>query len=220
MGQIGFEIFIIFILLVINGLFSMSEIAVVSVRKVRLQKRADDGNLGAKAAIEISESPDRFLSTVQIGITLVGVLSGAFGGAALAVHLVPFIEKISIFADYSQEVSFGIVVIVITYFSLVIGELVPKRIALNSPEKIATRVSRPMNFISKLTAPVVWLLSASTKTILKIIRQSDSDEESVTEEEIKLMLHQGAQRAMSRPRDFAEKPPILPRGFVSRSKGS
>ncbi len=191
MEQIGLEVFLIFLLLIINGLFSMSEIAVVSARKVRLQKSADEGNLGAKAAIEIAESPDRFLSTVQIGITLVGVLSGAFGGAALAVHLVPFIENVSVLKPYAQQLSFGLVVLVITYFSLVIGELVPKRIALNAPENIAAIISRPMNFVSKITAPVVWLLSTSTNAILNILRQGKSDEASVTEEEIKAIILQG-----------------------------
>ena len=191
MEQIGLEIFLIFILLIINGLFSMSEIAVVSARRARLQKRADQGNAGAKAALEIGEQPDRFLSTVQIGITLVGVLSGAFGGAALAVHLTPLVEKIAFFAPYSETVSFVIVVLVITYFSLVIGELVPKRLALNAPEKIASLVSRPMNFISKWTAPLVWLLSSSTQIILKIFRQNKAIEASVTEEEIRAMIIQG-----------------------------
>lgn len=191
MGQISLEVFLIFTLLVINGLFSMSEIAVVSARRVRLQKSAEEGNSGAKAALEISESPDRFLSTVQIGITLVGVLSGAFGGAALAVHLVPFVGKIPMFAAYAQEISFGFVVLIITYFSLIIGELVPKRIALNAPETIASIISRPMNFVSKITAPVVWLLSASTAAVLKIFRQDKADEATVTEEEIKAILMQG-----------------------------
>ena len=191
MEQIGLEVLLIFILLVINGLFSMSEIAVVSSRKVRLQKRADEGNQGARAAIEIIESPNHFLSTVQIGITLVGVLSGAFGGAALAVHIKPFIEKISFLAPYSQSISFALVVLVITYFSLVIGELVPKRIALNTPESIAAFVSRPMNLITKSTAPVVWLLSNSTQLILKIFRQKDSEKALITEEEIRAVIIQG-----------------------------
>ena len=191
MIQIGFEVLLIFILLIINGLFSMSEIAVVSARRVRLEKSAEEGNLGAKAAVKLSDSPNRFLSTVQIGITLVGVLSGAFGGAALAVHLIPFFEQIAFLKPYAQQVSFGLVVIVITYFSLVIGELVPKRIALNAPEAIAKLVSRPMNFVSKITAPAVWFLSISTNTVLKIFRQTDADEASVTEEELKAMLLQG-----------------------------
>lgn len=191
MEQIGLEVLLIFVLLFINGLFSMSEIAVISSRKVRLKNRAEKGSLGAKAALKLSESPDRFLSTVQIGITLVGVLSGAFGGAALAVHLTPLIETITLFQPFAREISFGLVVLVITYFSLVIGELAPKRIALNAPEKIASLIARPMNFVSKITAPVVWLLSESTNALLKVLRQKRSDESSVTEEEIKAILIQG-----------------------------
>lgn len=191
MEQIGLEIFLLFILLIINGLFSMSEIAIVSARRARLQKQADKGNSGAKAALEIGDAPDRFLSTVQIGITLVGVLSGAFGGAALAFHLKPLVEKIAFLAAYAETASFVVVVMVITYFSLVIGELVPKRLALNAPEKIAAVVSRPMNFISKWTAPLVWLLSRSTQIILQIFRQNKSIEASVTEEEIRAMIIQG-----------------------------
>ena len=191
MEQIGFEIILIFILLIVNGLFSMSEIAVVSARRARLQKRAAEGDAGAKAAIEIGDTPDRFFSTVQIGITLVGVLSGAFGGAALAVHLVPFIKKIEFLVAYAESISFALVVLVITYFSLVIGELVPKRLALNAPEKIASAVSRPMNFISRWTAPVVWLLSSSTQLILKIFRQDAAHQETVTEDEIRHVIMQG-----------------------------
>lgn len=191
MGQIGLEILLIFILLIINGLFSMSEIAVVSSRKVRLQKRAEEGNAGAKAALEILGSPDRFLSTVQIGITLVGILSGAFGGAALAVHIAPIIERVPFLENHAESISFVVVVLVITYFSLVIGELAPKKIALNRPERIAAVVSRPMNFISKSTAPFVWLLSTSTNIVLKLFRQRNSSELSITEEEIKAMIIQG-----------------------------
>lgn len=191
MGQIGFEILLIFILLVINGLFSMSEIAVVSARRARLQKRADEGHAGARAALELAESPDRFLSTVQIGITLVGVLSGAFGGAALAVHLAPVFDRVTFLARYSEQLSFGLVVLVITYFSLVIGELVPKKLALNTPETIAAVISRPMNFISRWTAPVVWLLSSSTNLVLKIFRRNAPAGAAVTEEEIRAMIIQG-----------------------------
>ncbi len=192
MERIGLEVLIIFVLLLINGLFSMSEIALVTANKVRLKKESDKQNRGAIAAMKIVDSPDTFLSTVQIGITLVGVLSGAFGGAALAVHLAPFFSAFPAIEPYSEPLSFGMVVLVITYFSLVIGELVPKRIALNSPEMIATLVSRPMNLISQLTAPVVWLLSASTRVTLKILRISDRKTEAVTEEEVRAMIVQGA----------------------------
>lgn len=187
------EIFLIFILLIINGLFAMSEIAVVSARRVRLQKLAADGSLGAQTALDLADEPDRFLSTVQIGITLVGVLSGAFGGAALSERLVPYVEQISFLAPYAETVSFTFVVLIITYFSLVIGELVPKNIALNAPEKVASIFSRPMRFISKITAPVVWLLSASTNLLLKILRLGDSTDAAVTEDEIRAMIAQGTQ---------------------------
>jgi putative hemolysin len=187
------EIFLIFVLLVINGLFSMSEIAVVSARRARLQNRAAAGDLGSQTALELADQPDKFLATVQIGITLVGVLSGAFGGAAIAARLVPYIEQISFLAPYAQTVSFAFVVLIITYFSLVIGELVPKSIALNAPEKVASIFSRPMRLISKITSPVVWLLSASTNLILKIFRLSESNDSAVTEDEIRAMIAQGTQ---------------------------
>lgn len=187
------EVFFIFILLVINGLFAMSEIAVVSARRVRLQKLAADGSAGAQTALDLADEPDRFLSTVQIGITLVGVLSGAFGGAALAERLAPYVEQIPFLAPYAETVSFTFVVLIITYFSLVIGELVPKNIALNAPEKVASIFSRPMRFISKVTSPVVWLLSASTNLLLKILRLGDSTDAAVTEDEIRAMIAHGTQ---------------------------
>ncbi len=191
MEKIGFEILFIFLMIVINGLFSMSEIAVLSARKVRLEKLAGEGNLGAIAALKLADTPDKFLSTVQIGITLVGILTGAVGGAALAAHLEPVVAKISFLAPYAQEFSFAFVVLVITYFSLVIGELLPKRLALNAPEKIASAVSRPMTFVSKLTAPLVWILSISTKAVFKMLRKSKAREEAITEEEIRALLIQG-----------------------------
>jgi putative hemolysin len=190
--EIGLEIFLIFILLIINGLFSMSEIAVVSARRIRLQQRADEGNTGAKTAIELASQPDRFLSTVQIGITLVGILSGAFGGAAIAEKLTPYVAQISFLANYASGISFGIVVLIITYFSLVIGELVPKNLALAAPETIASLMARPMQFVSKVTSPFVWFLTASTNVLLKLFRLGDSNDSAVTQEEIKAMISQGA----------------------------
>ena len=187
------EVFFIFALLIINGLFAMSEIAVVSARRIRLQQRAAAGNAGAQTALDLADRPDKFLSTVQIGITLVGILSGAFGGAAVATRLVPFVEQIPSLAPYAQTISFTAVVLIITYLSLIIGELVPKTIALNAPETVASLISRPMRFISKITSPAVWFLSASTKLVLKIMRISDSNEAAVTEEEIRAMIAQGTQ---------------------------
>ncbi len=185
------EIFLIFILLLINGLFSMSEIAVVSARRVRLQKRAADGDLGAKTALDLADEPERFLSTVQIGITLVGILSGAFGGAAISARLVPYVEQISFLSEYAETVSFAFVVLIITYFSLVIGELVPKNIALYAPETVASLASRPMRFISKVTSPVVWFLTASTNLLLKLFRLDGAKDVAVTEDEVRAMIAQG-----------------------------
>lgn len=191
MQEIGFEIFLIFVLLVLNGMFSMSEIAIVSAKRIRMKQRAENGDLGAKTAIELAEAPDKFLSTVQIGITLIGIVAGAFGGASLSAHLTPTFQGISVLAPYAEEISFGIVILLITYFSLVIGELVPKNIALMAPEKIAGLVSRPMKFISKATAPFVWFLSISTNAIVKLFRLGSGSETTVTEEEIKAMIAQG-----------------------------
>lgn len=190
--EIGLEIFLIFILLIINGLFSMSEIAVVSARRIRLQQRADEGNAGARTAIELASQPDRFLSTVQIGITLVGILSGAFGGAAIAEKLTPYVAQISFLANYASGISFGVVVLIITYFSLVIGELVPKNLALAAPETIASLMARPMQFVSKATSPFVWFLTVSTNVLLKLFRLGESNDSAVTQEEIKAMISQGA----------------------------
>lgn len=191
MQEIGFEIFLIFVLLVLNGIFAMSEIAIVSARRIRMRKLAEEGNFGAKTAIELAESPDRFLSTVQIGITLIGIVAGAYGGTSLSANLVPFFKQISFLSAYAEGVSFSLVILFITYFSLVIGELVPKNIALMAPEKIAVLMSRPMKLISKVTSPFVWLLSFSTMTIIKLFRLGSGTETSVTEEEIKAIIAQG-----------------------------
>ncbi len=169
----------------------MSEIAIVSAKRIRLKQTADEGNAGAKTAIELAESPDKFLSTVQIGITLIGIVAGAFGGASLSARLTPVFQGISFLVPYAEEISFGIIILLITYFSLVIGELVPKNIALVAPEKIATLMSRPMKFVSKVTAPFVWFLSLSTNAIVKLFRLDSSSETTVTESEIKALIAQG-----------------------------
>ena len=191
MQEIGFEIFLIFVLLILNGIFSMSEIAVVSAKRIRLKQRAEEGDLGAKTALELAESPDKFLSTVQIGITLIGIVAGAVGGASLSARLTPVFQGISVLSPYAEEISFGIVILLITYFSLVIGELVPKNIALMAPEKIAVLMSRPMKFISKVTAPFVWFLSLSTNAIVKLFRLNGGSESNMTEAEIKAIIAQG-----------------------------
>ncbi len=193
MNQIIFEIVLIAILIIINGLFSMTEIAVVSSRRVRLLQDAEAGNAGAATAIELQKNPDRFLSTVQIGITLVGVLSGAFGGATVAQTLGGYLSAIPVLAPYAQTISFTIVILIITYFALVIGELVPKNLALNRPEMIAKIFSRPMKLVSRMTAPVVWFLSSSTALVLKIMRVTKATDAAITEEEIKAHIAHGAE---------------------------
>ena len=192
MSAIGFEILFILLLLVANGVFAMSEIAIVSSRKSRLEQRARAGNVKAQAALELANSPDRFLSTVQIGITLVGILAGAFGGATIAEQLGAQINKIPALAPYGEAIGLVTVVLAITYLSLIIGELVPKRLALNNPEGVASAVARPMRGLSRIASPVVNLLSTSTAVTLKLLRARPSAEPPVTEEEIKVLMEQGA----------------------------
>jgi putative hemolysin len=191
MGDITFEIIFIIVLLIANGLFSMSEMAVVSARKARLQKRAGDGDKGAQAALELAGNPGPFLSTVQIGITLVGILAGAFGGATFAEKLAPPLKSFPAIEPYADKISFGLVVLVIAYFSLVIGELIPKRLALHSPEKIAAAVAAPMKKLSALTSPLVKLLEGSTNGLLRLFGLRESSEPPVTEDEIKVLIEQG-----------------------------
>jgi len=193
MNEIVFEVVLLAVLIFINGLFSMTEIAVVSARRVRLTRAAQDGSAGAAAALGLQEKPERFLSTVQIGITLIGILSGAFGGALLSDEFADIVSQVPALAPYADAIGFGIVIVVITYFSLVIGELVPKNLALNRPEAIATLFSRPMNLISRITAPVVWLLSRSTTLVLKIFRIHEATDSAITEEEIKAHIAHGTE---------------------------
>lgn len=187
------EIILIFILLLINGVFALSEIAVVSSRKVRLQQKADEGDSSAKIALDLSNSPNRFLSTVQIGMTLVGILAGAVGGATLAERLAVWISTIDGLAQYSHGIALAVVVLLTTYFSLVIGELIPKRLALLNPERLAIAVAKPMRFLSRITAPIVKILSLSTDLGLRLLGASASKEPPVTEEEIKVLMEQGTQ---------------------------
>lgn len=193
MNELLFEAILIGILILINGLFSMTEIAVVSSRRVRLVKAAEGGDAGAARALDLQQNPDRFLSAVQIGITLVGILSGAFGGALLSTEVAGLIATVPALEPYASSIAFGVIIVVITYFSLVVGELVPKNIALARPETIATMFSRPMHFVSRLTAPVVWLLSASTRGILKLFRLTQTSESGITEEEIRAHIAHGTE---------------------------
>lgn len=191
MNQVALEIAIIFLLLVANGVFAMAEIAVVSSKKARLRRLADQGDGRARVALELAESPNRFLSTVQIGITLVGIFAGAFGGATLAAKLTGPIAQIEFLAPYADKIAFGLVVAVITYFSLVMGELVPKRFGLSNHEGIAMLVARPMNWLSKFAGPVVSFLSVSTEALLRVLGFKPEKEAAVSEEEVRVMMQEG-----------------------------
>jgi putative hemolysin len=193
MSNIATEILFILLLILANGVFALSEIAVVSARKARLQEQANRGNESARAALALAQQPSRFLSTVQIGITLVGVLAGAFGGATLAEQLAAGLSAIPGLAPYSEALGIGIVVIAISYLSLVLGELAPKRLALNNPEAYASTVAIPMRVLSRAAAPVVRLLTGSTDLVLRLLRVQPSSEPPVTEEEIKILIEQGRQ---------------------------
>ncbi len=184
------EIIIILALILLNGIFAMVEIAVISARKSRLQHLANEGNKNAQAVLDLKNSPNRFLSTVQIGITLIGILAGAFGGATIAENLASYFETISSLVPYSQALGIAIVVAVITYLSLIIGELVPKRLALSNPELIASLAARPMRILSNISGPLVSLLSISTDFILQMLNIKPR-EELVSAEEIRLLIREG-----------------------------
>ncbi|HEX2205595.1 MAG TPA: hemolysin family protein [Longimicrobium sp.] len=187
------EVLLIVLLLVLNGVFAMSEIAVVSARKARLQQKADEGSAGARRALELAEEPGRFLATVQVGITLVGILAGAFGGARVAEPLADSLRGVAWLAPYADAVALAGVVLAITYLSLVIGELVPKRIGLNAPERIAGVVAGPMRALSVVASPLVTLLTWSTEGVVRMMRIRASDEPPVTEAEIAVLLEQGTE---------------------------
>jgi putative hemolysin len=191
MSQVAFEVAVIFLLLIANGVFAMAEIAVVSSRKARLRRLADQGNGKATIALELAESPNRFLSTVQFGITLVGILAGALGGATLADKLAGPISQVPYFSPYADKIAFGIVVAVITYFSLVLGELVPKRFGLSNPEGIAMSIAHPMNWLSNFAGPIVSFLSLSTETLLRLLGFKPEKEVAVSEEEVRVMMQEG-----------------------------
>ena len=184
------EAIIILVLIILNGILSASEISIVSSRKARLQAESDKNNAAAKIALNLKESPNNFLSTVQIGITLIGILTGFFSGGSISTYLVGIFNKSSIIAPYSEQLAVIIVVFIITYFSLVLGELVPKRIGMAIPEKYAMLIAYPMNLLSKIVRPFVWLLSMSTEFIVKILNIKSSGN-SVTEEEIKALVDEG-----------------------------
>ena len=185
------EIPILIALILLNGLFAMSEIALVTARKARLQKLIDEGDTAAAAALKLGEDPTRFLSTIQIGITSIGVLNGIFGEAALAAPFSDWLEKLGLTTSVADTLATAIVVIVITYFSIVVGELVPKRLGQTNPESIARLVARPINLLAQLTKPFVLLLTTSTLALLKLLGVKESTESTMTEDEIHAVLAEG-----------------------------
>jgi putative hemolysin len=201
-SEIAPELAIILVLIVFNGLFAMSEIALISARKARLKERADRGDRRAAAALDLAESPDSFLSTVQIGITLVGVLAGAFGGATVAEQIGQRLQPYPRLAPYGEAIGVGMVVLGITYLSLILGELVPKRIALYSPERVASAVALPMKALARLASPAAGLLTLSTSFVLRLLAVRPSSEPPVTEEEIKVLMAQGTASGTFEPAEL------------------
>ena len=189
----------VLVLIVANGVFAMSEIAVVSANRVRLKQRAEAGSAAARRALELAENPNRFLSTVQVGITLIGVFAGAFGGATLAAPVAAWLARVPWLAPYSGALALVLVVAVISYLSLVVGELAPKRIGLNNPEAIAMAVAGFMHGLSVVATPIVVFLSASTEGVLWLLRIRPSGEPRVSEEEIAVLVEQGRRAGLIEP---------------------
>jgi putative hemolysin len=196
MPSVMLEGLVVVLLIFVNGIFALSEIAVVSARKTRLQQWADEGNARARAALELANNPNQFLATIQIGITLVGILAGAFGGATIATELAVILSDITWLAPYGHPLSLTLVVLVITYLSLIVGELVPKRLALNNPERMAIAIAAPMQGLSRVAYPAVHLLGLSTEFLLRALGMKPSAEPPVTEEEIRALIEQGTQAGM------------------------
>ncbi len=187
------EIIILIILILLNGIFSMSEMALVSSRKFKLESEMKKGSSGAKTALELAENPNKFLSTVQIGITLIGILLGVFSGDKLTTDLTDFLTKISFIAPYAKTTAAIVMVVIITYFSIVFGELIPKRLGMKFPETVSTIISKPMKFISVVASPFVWLLTVTNDFFLSLFGIKDDGGEVVTEEEIKNIIKESTE---------------------------
>lgn len=187
------DIALLLFLILLNGILAMSEIAVISSRKARLQRLADDDSPGAQSALALNNDPSTFLSTVQVGITTVGILSGAIGETALADPLTVWLAGFALIEPYARSVAMTLVVVGLTYFSVVVGELVPKQLGLLAPEKTASLIAPPMNMLARIARPLVWLLSASSRFLLRMIGAKRQEESPVTDEEIKVLMEQGAE---------------------------
>jgi putative hemolysin len=186
------EIIVILFLVLLNGFFAMAEIAIVSSKKTKLKQMAENGNEKAKKALELAHDPNQFLSTIQVGITLIGIMAGAIGEATLAKNFAHILKPLPFIGGFSEIIALVIVVSIITYLSLIIGELVPKRLALYKPERIAVSITPMMQFIASIFSPVVSFLSASTETVMKLLGIKNYQENPVTEEEIKALIKEGA----------------------------
>lgn len=190
--KVALDIFLLFILFLLNGVFAMSELAIASSRKTRLQQWADEGDDRAAVALRLAEHPNRFLATVQIGITLIGIVTGFYGGATLSEPVAQFLARFPAIAPYSRSIAVIFVVGLVTYLSLLVGELVPKRLALQNPERIAMAVARSMNVLSRIAAPLVTFLGASSELILRLLGVRHAGDPPITEEEIEILLQEGA----------------------------
>lgn len=195
----AFDIIVILLLILFNGFFSLAEMAIVSSRKARLKNEADKGNASYRIALEAAENPGRYLSAIQVAITLIGILSGALGGATLAGGLSGFLAGLGIARSIAASLSVGIIVIVTTLLSVVVGELVPKSLALAKPERTAARIIRPLSILTKIFTPVERVLTALTSGIVRLFGSAESAEPPVTEEEVKVLISQGAETGVFEP---------------------
>jgi len=185
------EILVIFILIVLNSFFVLSETALVSSKKIKLQIMLNEGEKRAKTALDLINNPNKFLSTTQIFITLIAIFAGTFGGATISQRLNAYLIEINLFQPYTEIISVVVVVLVITYFTLILGELVPKRIAIDNSEGIAVIIARPLELLSNIVTPVVYFLSSSMNFVLRVLRVKEPEEEEVAEEQIKLLIEEG-----------------------------
>lgn len=201
------DIIVILLLIVLNGLFALSEMALVSANRNRLAVLEAQGVRGAARARRLAEDPQRFLPAVQVGITLVGILAGAFGGARLSALLAPVLAGVPILASFADTLAVGLVVVGITYLSLVVGELVPKQIALQNPERLAAAVSVPLDWLAHVASPLVWLLGVSSRGLMALIGVRRTGQQAVSEEEIKALIVEGEQIGVieSEERDMIER---------------
>lgn len=188
----GWQIVFLVLLIVANGVFSATEMAIVSARKPRLEQMAAKGSEGAAAALRIAKDPNQLFSTIQVGITAIGIITGMLGAASLAEPLADVLDEVPALAPYAHMLSLFLIMSIVTFLTLIIGELVPKRVAVNSPESISAAVARPMHFFSVLNTPIVWFLTVSTNAVVRLLGIRIVPERPVTEEEIRFMIHQGA----------------------------